>query len=137
MDSLPSSCQPKCFSRKQSSYPTFNISQYYQSRGKTIRQNTDNIVIDKTNRSQGKFNIYPYNKEHVCGTFLPNNPRFTSQGAVSSSSNILRQKINIIQKNNNTTFNNNFSEGRESEIYQNTKCDNRNTRYNKKKCLLK
>lgn len=137
MDSLPSVCQGTCFSRRKNSYPIFNMSHYYQSRGKTFRQNTHNIVLDKTNEIPGKFNIYPYNEKHVCGTFLPNNPQFASQGAVSSSSIILRKKMNILQKNNNISFNNNFSEGRESEIFQNTKCDLRNTRYNKKTCLLK
>ena len=137
MDSLSSTCQATCFSRRKNAYPVFHMSQYYQSNGKTFRQNTHNIVLDKTNESPGKFNIYPYNEKYVCGTFLPNNPQFASQGAVNSSSIIFRKKMNIIQKNNDTSFNNNFSEGRESEIYQNTKCDFRNTRYNKKTCLLK
>ena len=137
MNSLPSSCQPKCFSRKQSSQPIFSMSHYYQSRGKTFRQNTHNIVLDKTNNIPGKYTIYLRSEKHVCGTFLPNNQQFASQGAVSSSSIILRKKMNILQKNGNTSFNNNFSEGRENEIYQNATCDIRNTRYNKKTCLLK
>ena len=136
MNSL-SSCQPKCFSRKQLAYPSFNMSQYYQSKGTTFRQNTHNIVLDKSNDKPGKFNIYPYNEKNVCGTFLPNNKQFASHGAVNSSSIIFRKKMNILQKNRNTSFNNNFSEGRENDIFQNTKCDFRNTRYNKKTCLLK
>jgi hypothetical protein len=113
------------------------MSHYYQSRGKTFRQNTHNIVLDKTNNIPGKYTIYPRSEKHVCGTFLPNNQQFASQGAVSSSSIILRKKMNILQKNGNTSFNNNFSEGRENEIYQNATCGSRNTRYNKKTCLLK
>lgn len=137
MNTLPSACKPKCFSRKQSSYPVFNMNHYYQSRGKTFRQNTHNIVLDKTSDIPGKFNIYPHNEKHICGTFLPNNQQFASQGAVSSSSIILRKKMNILQKNGHASFNNNFSEGRENDIYRNTTCDFRNTRYNKKTCLLK
>ena len=137
MNSLPSSCQPKCFSRKQSSQPIFSMSHYYQSRGKTFRQNTHNIVLDEKNDSPGKYTIYPRSEKHLCGTFLPNNQQFASQGAVSSSSIIFRKKMNILQKNANTSFNNNFSQGSDNDIFKNTTCDSRNTRYNKKTCLLK
>jgi hypothetical protein len=109
------------------------MSHYYQSRGKTFRQNTHNIVLDKTNDIPGKYTIYPQSEKHVCGTFLPNNQQFASQGAVSSSSIIFRKKMNILQKDGN----NNFSEGRENDIFQTTLCEFRNSRYNKKICLLK
>jgi len=119
---IPTACRTKCFSRKNIAYPVFSMSHYYQSKGRTINQQTYDLIPAIPYTGDGLCAIHPYTNTAACATFLPNNHQFVMQGATTSSSFILRKKYDALYNGGNDYLQPGMSEPSEPDIFVTNKC---------------